>query len=90
MIQTCLGDTLAKECGAGCCCVLLLVGFVAAGVVFGPEIQILLSVLNMVPTEVAKFIVLGLVGSISFCCFWLCCCFFKKDQVPEDEDGWDV
>jgi hypothetical protein len=69
--QQCMGDALAKECGMGCCCILFVGGFIAFGVLLGPEIQILLSVLNMVPTVVAQIILVTLFSS---CTLW--CCYF--------------
>ncbi|GMH62476.1 hypothetical protein TL16_g03481 [Triparma laevis f. inornata] len=85
-VQTCLGDSLAKECGAGCCCILFAVAFVAFGVVFGPEIQILMSVLSMLPVAVAKIVVGVIAGLIFLCCGYLCCCVCKKDKVPDDDE----
>ena len=89
-LQTLLGDSLAKECGAGCCCILFLAAFLLAGIVLGPEIQILLSVLSVVPTVVAQWILIGLAACSGCCCFYVCCCFCRKDEAQDwEEDAED-
>jgi len=85
-LQTCLGDSLAKECGAGCFCVLLIVGFVAGGVIFGPEVQVMMSILEILPKEIAKLVILGTLILLIFVCCYCCCCVCRKDKIRENDD----
>jgi hypothetical protein len=83
-MQQCCGDSLARECGMGCCCVVLVLGFVAFGVLLGPEINILLSVMSLVPTFVAQIILASVVACICGCGCYFYCCFCARDRDEDD------
>ena len=84
-VQTLCGDALARECGWKCYLTLVVVVFLALGVVLGPEINILVSMLSILPQKVVGYIFMGIAVSILLCCFWCCCCACKKDKMRYDE-----
>eukprot|EP00587_Corethron_hystrix_P000995 CAMPEP_0113313802 /NCGR_PEP_ID=MMETSP0010_2-20120614/10087_1 /TAXON_ID=216773 ORGANISM="Corethron hystrix, Strain 308" /NCGR_SAMPLE_ID=MMETSP0010_2 /ASSEMBLY_ACC=CAM_ASM_000155 /LENGTH=1130 /DNA_ID=CAMNT_0000169901 /DNA_START=32 /DNA_END=3424 /DNA_ORIENTATION=- /assembly_acc=CAM_ASM_000155 len=85
-LKTVLGNDLAAVCGAGCCCCFSFAGFIACGMVLGPQLELLEFVLKIVPPFLKGIIVhvvlLAIAVGISICFYNS----LKSEDGDDDDD----